>query len=195
MNFKRETDRERTTIMRRSIVLTTVIAIVFLLVGSLTLAQRRGPGNFGPGDGSRLVERLNRVLLKAGAEELTDAQASQIAELVQSREVNRPERPPEGTLMQDYGQAILNGDAESAKLIAEDIADEIAARTAERLQSQADFQDGRPTRNLAHRPEEGKYRGRARRAADLRAFRRRGAPRAPGPQDGRVDVLTPSRNR
>ena len=126
--------------MRRSIVLTTVIAIVFLLVGSLTLAQRRGPGNFGPGDGSRLVERLNRVLVKAGAEELTDAQANQIAELVQSREVNRPERPPEGTLMQDYGQAILNGDAESAKLIAEDIADEIAVRTAERLQSQADFQ-------------------------------------------------------
>ena len=126
--------------MKRSTVLTTAIAILFLLAGSLALAQRRGPGGFGPGDGSGMVEKLNRVLAKAGAEELTEAEAGQIAQLVQSREVNRPTRDPENTLMQDYGEAILNGDAEGAKLIAEDIANEMANRTAERLQAHADFQ-------------------------------------------------------
>jgi hypothetical protein len=136
--------------MKRCLNYLTFFSVFVLLSGIAPslLAQPPSPGGggfggFGPGDGSRIIQKLNRALGNAGTAELSDAQEADIETLIQEHRENRPGRDPGNlntSLFKEYGEAILNGDAETAKGIAVSIAELMVARTAERMQVQADFQ-------------------------------------------------------
>lgn len=105
-----------------------------------------GPG-FGEGlglrDGSGIINRLNRILTHAGAPELSAEQEDAIAALIESHRENRPERQRDqanADLHDSYTDAILAGDLEAAKELANQIAQLMTEHTAERLQAQAEFQ-------------------------------------------------------
>jgi Spy/CpxP family protein refolding chaperone len=90
-----------------------------------------------------MIARLNRALSKAGATELTDVQVDQITALIESARESRPGPdggPHDSALMGSYADAIVSGDPETAKNIAEQIAAEVAVRTSEHLQARAEFQ-------------------------------------------------------
>ncbi len=136
--------------MKHSLGNLSVFSLLILLLGVMPslLAQPPGPreggfGRPGPGDGAGLIHELNRALVRAGAAALSETQESAVAALVQEHWANRPARDPENqnyNLFQEYGQAILNRDAETAKSIAGRIAEANAVRMAERMQAQVDFQ-------------------------------------------------------
>jgi Spy/CpxP family protein refolding chaperone len=130
---------------------TTLISFLCLFAGFTPslLAQPPGEGNFegfGQADGSRLVAKLNRALTHADAGELTEAQEGLIIDLVAEHRQNRPQPDPEARnsgLMKAYADAILSGDPNNEiPEIADQMAEQMAARTANHLVARANFQIG-----------------------------------------------------
>ena len=140
--------------MKRCLTCLSVFSLFVLLTGisPSLLAQPHGPGaggfqGFGPGagmgDGSRLINKLNRALVAAGAAELTAGEEEAIAALLQEHRENRPvpdRENPEVSPFAEYAAAVLHdGDVE---YWAGEIARAMAARTQAHLLAQAKLQIG-----------------------------------------------------
>ncbi len=135
--------------MKRSIILTTLVLVLFSAVAAAPAPAQQGPA---AGAGRRMaarmaaqadpLSRLANILERAGAPALTTDEQTQLTTLITNfRNANAPQPPSDAvkSAHQNLDNAVLSGDATGAAAQVTVIVSNQSAQTTARMQAQANF--------------------------------------------------------